>query len=189
MALALLAAACGRDSGDAVPDARVETAPPPPAAAVPTPARAVPEATPGGTAFSVDGRAMRFDALPSGHNYYTPMASQVTARPRADAVEQLSITFAAMDLLKLEFPAEVPRPRMPSTPLDPLSAMAGVGFSYRTEDGVEWAGPGRVHIDRFGPDGVIEGRFDGVSLPHTEKQLPNVMLTDGSFRARISDPW
>jgi hypothetical protein len=187
--LALLAAACGRNSGDAVPDARVESSPPPPAAAVSTPAQAVPESRQGGAAFAVDGRAMRFDALPSGHNYYTPMASQVTARPRVDAAEQLSITFAAMDLLKLDFPAEVPRPRMPSTPLDPLSSMAGVGFSYRTEDGVEWAGPGRVHIDRFGRDGVIEGRFDDVSLPHTEKQLPNLTLTAGSFRARISDPW
>lgn len=151
-------------------------------------ATAVPETTPGGAAFTVDGRALQFDALPSGHNYYTPMASQVTARPRVDAVEQLSITFVAIDLRRLEFPAELPRPRMPDTPLDPMSAMVRVGFSYRTEEGVEWAGPGRVHIDRFGGDGVIEGRFDGVRLPHTDQQLPDIMLTAGAFRAQIVTP-
>lgn len=67
--------------------------------------------------------------------------------------------------------------------------MAGVGFSYRTEDGVEWAGPGKVWIGRFGRDGVIVGSFDDVSLPHTEKQLPNITLTAGTFRAPISSPW
>jgi hypothetical protein len=151
-------------------------------------AEAASETTPGGAAFIVDGQALQFDALPSGHNYYTPMASQVTTRPRVDAVEQLSITFAAIDLRKLELPAELPRPRMPDTPLDPMSAMVRVGFSYRTEEGVEWAGPGRVHIDRFGPDGVIEGRFDGIRLPHTDQQLPDITLSAGAFRAQISKP-
>lgn len=74
------------------------------------------------------------------------------------------------------------------TLLDPLAAMAGVGISYRTEEGHEWTGPGRVRIDHYGRDGVIVGSFSDVSLPHTEKQLPNITLTAGSFRAQISAP-
>ena len=81
--------------------------------------------------------------------------------------------------------AELPRPKGSGTPFDPMAAMAGVGLSYRMEDGQEWAGPGRVRIDRFGADGVIAGSFTGLRLPHTDRQLPDVTLTDGTFHARI----
>ena len=131
-------------------------------------------ATAGIVSFTVDGSAQQFDALPDGHNYYTQLASQITARPSIDAAEQLSITFASIDLRQVEFPAELPGPRLAGTRLDPLAAMAG---------------PGRVRIDRYGRDGVIVGSFTDVSLPHTEKRLPNITLTAGSFRARISAPW
>ncbi len=69
-----------------------------------------------------------------------------------------------------------------------MAAMASVGFSYVDENGREWAGPGRLRLEAFGRDGVVTGSFTGVSLPHTEKTLPNVTLADGTFRARISRP-
>lgn len=187
--LAALCAGCGDGGGDAGrPDVMVNAAAQPAAVAAATDPVA-PEAVTGGATFAVDGNAMQFDALPEGHNYYTTLASQVTARPRVDAAEQLSITFASIDLQRLEYPAELPRPRSAGTPLDPLAAMAMVGFSYRTEDGREWAGPGRVRIERYGRDGIIVGSFTDVSLPHTDKQLPNVTLTAGTFRAQIGKPW
>ena len=67
--------------------------------------------------------------------------------------------------------------------------MASVGFSYIDEAGREWAGPGRLRIEAFGRDGVVTGSFTDISLPHTGKQLANVTLHDGTFRARISSPW
>lgn len=190
--LAALFAACGgHEGGDAtgeanaaaVPTGAVESTSPVPAA-IPA-ATTAGDAAPGGASFSIDGKVLRFEALPEGHNYYTSMASQVTARPRVDAVEQLTITFMSLDLRQLEYPAELPRPKGSGTQLDPMAAMAGVGLSYRTEDGREWAGPGRVRIDRFGGDGVIVGSFTDVRLPHTDRQLPDVTITDGRFHARI----
>ena len=68
-------------------------------------------------------------------------------------------------------------------------AMATVGFIYINDAGQEWAGPGSLHVTSFGPDGVIRGTFANVELPHTDKQLPKIVLTDGQFRARISAPW
>lgn len=193
--LAALCAGCGGAGGGgggggnevSTPAAAVKEAAPGPTA--PAAAPVSPQAIPGGAAFSVDGSARQYDALPDGHNYYTPLASQITARPTVDAAEQLTITFASIDLRKLEYPADLPGPKQAGTLLDPLAAMAGVGFSYRTEDGREWAGPGRVRIDRYGRDGMIEVRFTDVSLPHTEKHLPDVTLTSGTLRARIGAPW
>lgn len=157
--------------------------------AAPSAAPAPGEHVPGGASFTVDGSLLQFDALPEGHNYYTSMASQVTARPRVDAAEQLSITFASMDLRQLQYPVQLPGPRQAGTLFDPLATMAGVGFSYRTEDGREWAGPGNVRIAQFGRDGVIVGSFTDVTLPHTDRQLPDISLSDGTFRARISATW
>lgn len=189
--LAAVCAGCG-GAGGGSGDEPLAAAATPPTTAAPAAQAVAPvsgEQVPGGAAFSVDGQVLQFAALPEGHNYYTSMASQVTVRPRVDAAEQLSITFASMDLRQLQFPAELPAPRPAGGLLDPLAAMAGVGFSYRTEDGREWAGPGRVRIDQFGRDGVIVGSFTGVTLPHTDRQLPDITLTDGTFRARISAPW
>lgn len=187
--LAALCAGCGGGSSGGDPGAAPAGPAQAAAPAVPAAGTAPGRQVAGGASFSLDGGPLHFEALPEGHNYYTSMASQVTVRPRVDATEQLSITFASMDLRQLQYPAELPGPRQAGTLLDPLAAMAGVGFSYRTEDGREWAGPGRVRIEQFGRDGVIVGSFTGVTLPHTDRQLPDISLSDGTFRARISAPW
>ena len=147
------------------------------------------EALVGAVSFTVDARPKRFDSLPAGHSTYTPLGSTVLARPSNDATEQLTITFGSMDLKKLTYPIDLPRPRTAGQPFDPLTAMAMVGFSYRDESGVEWAGPGRIRLESFGRDGVVAGTFTNVSLPHTGKKLPNITLGDGTFTARISKPW
>lgn len=187
--LAALCAGCGGGSGGHGSEVAAQVETTPLASTAPTSAPVIQERAEGGASFAVDGSARQFDALPDGHNYYTSLASQVPARPRVDAAEQLSITFMSIDLRKLEYPAQLPGPKQAGTLLDPLVAMAGVGFSYRTEDGTEWAGPGRVQIERFSRDGIIAGSFTDVSLPHTDKQLPNITLTAGAFRAQISTPW
>lgn len=158
---------------------------PPATQAATTPAE---PASAGTVAFTVDGRARRYDSLPDGDNTYTPLSSTIRAVAPAGGREHLMITFMAIDLRKLTFPVELPLARKPGQPLDPMAAMAGVGFSYIDENGREWAGPGRLRLEAFGRDGVVTGSFTGVSLPHTEKTLPNVTLDDGRFRARISRP-
>lgn len=69
--------------------------------------------------------------------------------------------------------------------MNAASAMASVGFGYIDEQGREWAGPGQINIESFGSDGVLEGTFADVSLPHTDKQLPNVNLANGHVIAQI----
>lgn len=172
---------CG--SAEEIP-ARAEGSPPATQAA----ATSAEPASAGTVGFTVDGRAKRYDSLPDGDNNYTPLGSTIRAVPSAGGREHLMITFMAIDLRKLTYPVELPLARKPGQPLDPMAAMASVGFSYLDENGREWAGPGRLHLEVFGRDGVVTGSFTGVSLPHTEKTLPNVMLTDGTFRARISRP-
>lgn len=152
-------------------------------------AAAVQQAPVGTVSFTVDARERRFDSLPGGHNRYTPLASTLMARPSDDATEQLLITFGSMDLKKLHYPLVLPRPRKAGQPFDPLTAMAMVGFSYRDDSGREWAGPGRIRLESFGRDGIVVGTFTDVSLPHTGKTLPDVTLTAGTFRARLSAPW
>ena len=149
-------------------------------------ADAQPDVSVGTVSFSVDGQAKKFDHLPAGHNVHTPLSSSIVARPSADAVEQLTVAFIGINLKSVTYPADLPLPRDPG---NVMSAMANVGFSYTSADGIEWAGPGRIHIASFASDGMIAGSFTGVSTPHTEKQRPNIVLADGAFRARISAPW
>jgi hypothetical protein len=143
----------------------------------------------GMVAFTVDGRQKRFDSLPEGDNTYTPVASTIRAVSSAGGPEQLRITLMAIDLKKLRYPLDLPAQRGTSPRVDPMTAMASVGFSYRDEQAREWAGPGRIRVEAFGSDGLVTGSFADVSLPHTGKQLPKVTLTGGTFRARISAPW
>ena len=177
---ALIVAACG--GGPAAPPAGDQT---PSEAGAPAPST-VEQVSVGTVSFSVDGQGRTFEHLPSGNNVYTPVSSSILARPSADAVEQLTITFLSMNLRSMSFPAELPLPRDPG---NVMSAMANVGFSYTSAGGDEWAGPGRIRVESFASDGVVAGSFTGVSLPHTDKQAPDVTLTDGTFRARISAPW
>ncbi len=143
----------------------------------------------GRVGFAVNGESRSFDHLPEGDNKYTPLASTITARPSDGAREQLSITVLSIDLKKQQYPTQLPPARGSGPGLNPLAAMANVGLSYIDASGREWAGPGRVRVDQFGSDGIIVGAFTDVRLPHTDKSLPDVMLTDGTFRVRISAPW
>lgn len=139
--------------------------------------------------FMVDGHERQFGTVPDSHNTYTPIGSTIRAWPAAGAKEQFAITVMAIDLKKLAYPLELPLVRRAGQRLDPMAAMANVGFSYTDDAGQEWAGPGRVRIARFGRDGVVQGSFTGVVLPHTGKTLPPVTLNNGRYEARISRPW
>ncbi|HLS55382.1 MAG TPA: hypothetical protein VK052_04870 [Zeimonas sp.] len=140
----------------------------------------------GGVEFVVDGQAKRYDHLPAGHNYYNRMGSRIAAKPAAGATEQLAVTLLGIDLGAFDFPVELPPPRAARPKGNPLAAMANVGFSYVDASGQEWAGPGKLLVEAFGPDGVLEGRFSVVSIPHTGKRLPNTLLDQGRLRVLLS---
>ena len=70
-----------------------------------------------------------------------------------------------------------------------MAAMASVGFTYTDADGNEWAGPATVQVESLSRDGVLHGTFDGVKLPATDKERPEITLGNGSFRVRITSPW
>jgi hypothetical protein len=95
----------------------------------------------------------------------------------------------SIDLGEQTYPVQQPVPKNIGQPMDPMMAMATVGFIYIDDEGTEWAGPGSIYVGSFRPDGTIEDTFSDVSLPHTDKTLPNVTVTDGSLKVRISDPW
>ncbi len=153
-----------------------------------TPAAAPAAASVGSVAFAVDGVRKEFDTLLAADNKYTPLGSSVRARPTA-GTGHLQITFLSLDLRKQDYPVDLPLPKGGMKIVDPMAAMASIGFSYIDETGQEWAGPGRVHVESFGADGVIEGTFTDVSLPHVDKARPNIVLTGGTFRARLSAPF
>ncbi len=140
----------------------------------------------GSVAFALDGQAKTFDYAPAGNNAYMKLASSIVAKPSTIAAEKLTISFISIDLKSVQYPADLPLARNLGAPLSPMSAMATVGFNYISEDGQEWSGPGKLHVEAFTHDGVIEGTFTDVSLPHTQSQRPNVVLTNGSYRVRIA---
>lgn len=47
-------------------------------------------------------------------------------------------------------------------------------------------GPGRLLVESFGPDGLLEARFYAVSIPHTGKRLSNIVLDQGRLHVRLS---
>jgi hypothetical protein len=155
------------------PSARAESAP----AATTTSAQV--SGAVGRVTFTVDGRSLAFDHLPAGASYYTPLASALSAKPGPDSPETLTIIFMSMDLRALEYPAELPdRDRFPAM------AAATIGFGYIDATGQEWAGPGRIHVESF--DGsTLVARFSNVSLPHTDKARPDIVLGDGEVRAAL----
>ena len=146
----------------------------------------VTQATAVGTVtFTIDGEEKRFAYLPKSGNHYSPLASSVMAKASTESNETLTITFMAIDLTKLSYPIELPLPKTVGQNVDPMAAMANVGFNYIDKAGTEWAGPGKVIVESFSADGQIAGTFTNVSVPHTDKELPNVILMNGSFRAQI----
>lgn len=149
------------------------------------PAAATGSSLAAGATFLVDGQQKRFEHLPPGHNSYTRMGSTVTVMAAAGATAKLTINFPAIDLGSLQLPVELPLPRGARAPGNPLAALASVGFGYVDASGQEWAGPGRVRLEAFGADGMLEGRFSAVSIPHTGKRLSNIALDQGRFRVRL----
>jgi len=147
------------------------------------------ESITGSVTLSVDGNEKSLGYLPKSGGTYTPLASSIRAHSEAGSTESLAIHFMSIDLKKLTYPTQLPLPKDPSKPMDPMSAMASVGFGYINAEGVEWAGPGKIQIEFFDNDGTIRGTFDQVSLPHTDKELPNITLSGGTFSARITSPW
>lgn len=139
----------------------------------------------GAVAFMIEGEEKRFDYLPKSGNHYSPFASSVMAKASAESDETVTITFMAIDLTKLNYPIELPLPKTVGQNVDPMAAMASVGFIYIDKAGTEWAGPGKITLESFSTDGQIAGTFTNVSVPHTDKELPNVSLMNGSFRAQI----
>ncbi len=176
---------CGA-GGEAAPEKTARTSSSPDKAVAQPVKEAVVE---GSFVFEADGIAKRYDHLPAGDNFYTPVSSAIKAFPAAGSGESLRIIFLSLDLKKAAFPADLPPSKDMSKPMDPMLAMASIGFGFIDESGEEWAGPGRIHVEKFGADGVVEGSFTEVSLPHTDNTLPNMVLTEGRFRARISSPW
>lgn len=139
----------------------------------------------GRVALTIEGEEKRLDYLPASGNHYSPLASSVMAKASAESNDSLTITFMAIDLAKLNYPIELPLPKAVGQNVDPMAAMASVGFVYIDKAGTEWAGPGKVSVESFSADGQIAGTFTNVSVPHTDKELPHVILMNGSFRAQI----
>lgn len=146
-------------------------------------------ATDGVITVSINGDIKTFDKVLADHTYYTRLASQLTAEASGEANTRLRITFASINLKDFDYPAELPPPKDFSKPMDPMTAGAMIGFGFIDKDGTEWSGPGKIHVESYESDGVISGSFADVSIPHTEKALPNAVLTEGKFRVRISDFW
>lgn len=143
----------------------------------------------GTVSFMVGGEAKTFGYVPEERAVYMSLATSIVARPEPGATETLSITISGIDLKTRSFPEQLPPARDRSQQVTIQQAMQSVGMSYMAADGAEWAGPARLQIESFGNDGVIRGTFDGVVLPHTDKELPDVTLTAGEFEATITSPW
>lgn len=181
----LVSTACGRGQPEATTDPDEPATP----AAAQAGQSTAEEPTEGSAAFTVDGSEKSLGFLPKSACVYTPRASTMRAHSEADSTESLAIHFMSIDLKKLTYPTELPLPKDPSQPMDPMAAMASVGFGYINAEGVEWAGPGKITIESFDNDGTLRGTFDQISLPHTDKEHPNILLTGGTFAARIAAPW
>lgn len=164
--------------------------PPPVAEAVRNPVSTAPAAQAatieGSITVSINGAEMVFDNVLADHTYSTGLASQITAAASAEPNTRFRITFASLNLRNLDYPADLPPPRDFAKPMDPMLAGAMVGYGYIDAKGTEWAGPGKIRVESFESDGIITGSFTDVPIPHTQKELPDAVLTDGTFRVRIS---
>ncbi len=167
--------------------------PPPVAEAVPDPVSTAPAARAatgeGSITASINGTKLTFDNVLADHTYSTGLASQIIATASAEDNPRFRITFASLNLRNLDYPVDLPPPKDFSKPMDPMQAGAMVGFGYTDANGTEWAGPGEIRVESFESDGMITGSFSNVSIPHTQKELPDAVLTDGTFRVRISPAW
>lgn len=159
------------------------------AAALPTVGTVPGQAVPSGAAFEIDGTEYRFEHVSETDSFYSRLSSKLQAGSAADSTERLFITFLQVDLKQLDPPVDLPGERDFSNPADMTGPMASIGFGFIDSEGQEWAGPGTVHIEAFDSDGILQGTFDDVTLPHVDGELPDITLENGAFRGRITAPW
>lgn len=134
----------------------------------------------GEVSFQVEGRAITLDYLPEGNNYYMRAAASVLARSGPEEEEQFMLVFMSTDLRAHDIPGEFP-PQSSGSSI--ATAMQSVGFSYIDPTGEEWAGPGRVFVESFSDAGVLTASFESVTIPHTDRERPDLTLTNGRIRA------
>lgn len=187
-ALTLILTACGGSQSEATPEPD-QAAAPASAPEAQADQSASDEATPGSVTVMIDGAKKSFGYLPESENTYVRLASTIRAYTETGSIEQFSINFMSIDLKELTYPTELPLPKDLSKPMDAMSAMASVGFGYVNADGMEWAGLGKIQVESFDRDGTLRGTFDQISLPHTDSEQPNIVLTGGAFSAKITSPW
>ena len=141
----------------------------------------------GTVAFKLDGVEQNFEHMQRSGTVYNPMVTTLRAEPQAGSTERFIIHISLVDLKKLTYPNDLPRDRSQQSSGPPM--MDSVVMSYTNAEGAKWTGPGKVRIESFGNDGIVQGTFDGVQLPHKEKELPDIVLTDGTFRVQITGSW
>jgi hypothetical protein len=143
-------------------------------------------AEPGGKAsFGVNGEAQEFEYQDRSKSSYYKQASVVHFKPEPGAAEWLAISLIQVDLRILEYPIDLPLPRDLKNPSSLNGTMATVGIGYIDSDGNEWAGPGILHLESFDENGNLIGSFDNVTIPHVDKILPPITLSNGEFTANL----
>ena len=131
------------------------------------------ESVPGVIVFTIGEMEHKFEFLPDAANFYLPGVSAVSAKPASDAPEELTLNFLYMDIKTLAYP---------------VLLRNKAGIIYVDSEGTEWAGPAHVTLESFSADGILTGSFTNVSLPHTEKTLPNVVLSNGRIEVQLGRP-
>lgn len=143
------------------------------------------KAMPTGVRFSVDGEQKHFASIAREHTFFSSSGSKIQLQPAEGSTEQFTIIFFYVNFRQLDYPVELPLPRGTFDPEQPMAAMITIGFGYVDQEGNNWGGPGRVRLDALQADGMLSGSFTNVSLPHTKKELPNILLEDGQFTVSL----
>jgi hypothetical protein len=136
----------------------------------------------GEVSFQVDGRAVTLAYLPEGNNDCMRAATSVLARSGPEGEEQFMLVFMSTDLRAHDIPGEFP-PQSSGSSI--ATAMQSVGFSCIDPTGEEWAGPGRDFVESFSDVGVITASLESVTIPHTNRERPDLTLTHGRIRASL----
>lgn len=139
----------------------------------------------GEASFFVDGRAQAFDYQDRSMSAYYRHASVVHFQPAPGATKWLAISLVQVDLKILQYPIDLPGPRDLNNPASFTGTMASIGIGYIDSDGNEWAGPGTIYLESFDEDGNLTGSFDKVTIPHTDKTLAPITLSNGKFKAKL----
>ncbi len=139
----------------------------------------------GKASFHVNGEAQEFDYQDRSNSLYYKQASVVHFQPEPGATEWLAINLMQVDLKILQYPIDLPLPRDLKNPTSLTGTMATIGIGFIDSDGNEWAGPGTVRLESFDEDGILTGSFDDVTIPHTDKTLAPITLSNGRFEAKL----